>query len=141
MPDTACTLPPPGGELHDEVLDAQQRVVAVGPQVRGAGARPSARRDSSPASTCRRPGCARARPSPSGVPTGNQQRYSWPGVGAGEQRRLLLAAAVLHVRAARRRTGSPVGGSTRSGGRPGIAVRRVWLGSAIFGIDRSSASV
>ncbi len=38
----------------------------------------------------------------SGVPTGNQHRNSWPGRLGVEQRRLLLDALVLHVRAARR---------------------------------------
>ena len=35
----------------------------------------------------------------------------------------------------------PVGGFTRSGGRPLIASRRVWLGWVSFGIDLSNASV
>ena len=35
----------------------------------------------------------------------------------------------------------PGGGLTRSGGRPGMTLRRVWLGSSIFGMLSNSASV
>ncbi len=108
-------LAAPGGELHDEVLDAEQRVVAL-PEVRGAGARHQAAS----------PDVARLRSSaaaPSGVPTGNQQRYWWPGVGPSNSggcssRHLSCTYA---QRSANRQPG---GGETRSGGRPGIAVRR-----------------
>src|SRR4029079_8993401 len=123
-----------GVELDHEVLDAQQHVV-VGPQVRGAGASHYA--DTVPVSTPA--SWLRARASaPSGVPTGNQQRNSWPGTtparsgGCSSRQR---SCAYAH-RAANRQ---PVGRSTRSGGRPGIAVRRVWLGSPLFGVGRRNA--
>ena len=37
IPDTACTMPPCGLELHDEILDAQEDVVGV-TEVGGPGA-------------------------------------------------------------------------------------------------------
>ena len=46
----------------------------------------------------------------SGEPTGYQQAYTWPGVSASDERRLLLAAPVLRVRAPRARSGSPSAG-------------------------------
>ena len=69
---------------------------------------------------CRWP-LGRARP-------GTSSAYKWPGVSASTQRRLLVAALVLRVRAARARSGSPSAGRSRSGGRPPMASSRVWLG-------------
>ena len=93
-----------------------------------------------PVAVCR--GDARQRVEPSGVPTGNQQRYSWPGVVGLEQRRLLVAALVLGVRAARRELAA---GRRVDRGRADDRrwpASRVWLGwLELAGSSFSSASV
>ena len=82
---TACTVAAPTGELDDEVLDAQQRLVR-GPEVRRAAA--GHRLGHHLAGQGERLGgglagghVALERSLPSGVPTGNQQRYWWPAEG------------------------------------------------------------
>ena len=125
-----------GVELDDEVLDAQQRR-----RPRAAGARCRCRPSAPPRAELDGAGCARAprrlRACRPGTSSGTGGRAWSPAT----QRRLLLAAPVLHVRAA---VGEAAAGGRRRRGRVGgrgSPTSRVWLGSAIFGIERSSASV
>ena len=140
----------PDRELDDEVA---RRAAAPSPSAprRCAVPLPAIRRSvRGPARSCEpRRGGGDDRPSrllrssasmPSGVPTGNQQRYSCPGVAAAAAAAPPRGTGPARTGSAAR-TCSPVGGFTRSGGRPGIVARRVWLRSASFGIDESSASV
>ena len=135
MPDTAFTLPPSAWNSTTR-SSTRSSTSALGSQVRGAGAghhvdplrRPLGTRPLRPISR-RRPGCAasaRARPRacPPGTSSGTRGRASAPGRSGGCSSR--QRSCTYAHRAANRQ---PVGGSTRSGGRPGIAASRVWLGS------------
>ena len=151
--------PAPGGaraELDDEVLDPQEHVVAA--QVGGAAARPSGRsrravgrRQPGPPSRTGRAGEGQGGGDPGGHVAGQG------GVALGRAHRVPAAEEVSLAgacaagaprcgsgpgrRGSGGRSGSPGRSAARSGGRPGMARRRVCEGSVRRGIDRSRASV
>src|SRR3954447_2727629 len=95
--------------------------------------RPGHQREPAPMVSCVTISASRS--SNSGEPTGYQQAKTWSGPDAG----VSGGSWWLHFSRAYAHRGAnlqPGGGFTRSGGRPGIAIRRVWLGSSILGILR-----
>ena len=125
MPATACTVCVATAERDVQVLDGQQQV----------GRPPTTRASVTPARVRARRGgrgigCRQGEPA--GVAVARLRL---------DQRRLLQPDTSPARRGSGGRRGSPLGGLRRSGGLPSIAVSRVWLGSAIRGVDLSRASV
>ena len=124
MPDTACTRLPPPAWNSTTRSSTRSSASSVGSQVRGAGAGhqcpPLGVVDGAKlaAAVRRRPGCAQR-----GARLRACRRGTSSGTGGRAWARRAAAAAPRGTCPARtrtgRRTGSPAGGCTRSGGRPG----------------------
>ena len=122
MPATACTVCVALAERDVQVLDGQQRVGCV----TAVSVTPAPGRAARGGSGI---GCRQGEPA--GV---DVARFRL------DQRRLLQVALAPARRGSEERRGNRWG-VEEVGGRPSMAVSRVWLGSAIRGVDFSSASV